>query len=59
MRTSSKGDKKKRAYTRPSIRSSEAFERLALACNGTPGSGDYKGPNVPPPLRNCTSVGSS
>lgn len=46
--------KKKRPYAPPSVVSSEAFERLALGCNGTADTGRAKSR-----VTGCTTQGAS
>lgn len=46
--------KPKRPYTRPRIVCSEAFERLALGCNGSVGAGRSKVRGQP-----CSTQGAS
>ena len=53
MKNTPVAGRKKRPYTKPLIRRSEGFERLALGCNGQPGSQDPKAGGQ------CTTIGNS
>lgn len=53
-----KQPKQKRPYQPPRIVDSSAFERLALACNGTASRGGVGVKGAPTP-NNCTTVTTS